>query len=212
MDHQILLRKCFSKGLRGPVFELLKSYLNNRTQFVEIGLKKSSDATIKTGVPQGSILGPLLFLLYISDFQVNDPNTNLILYADDTVVNTTNNVASVNNSHQRALQESENWLTENKLTLNTKKTKCVVFGKSKKRIKPSVYLSKTEIEVKKSFRYLGIVVDNQLNFSEHVTHVTKKLTQFCGIFYRLRKALSSNQMVKAFKCYVKPVIQYGILV
>ena len=212
VDHQILLRKCFSKGLRGPVFDLLKSYLNNRTQFVEIGLKKSSDATIKTGVPQGSILGPLLFLLYISDFQVNDPNTNLILFADDTVVNTTNNVDSVNNSHQRALQESENWLIANKLTLNTKKTKCVVFGKSKKRIKPSVYLSKTEIEVKKSFRYLGIVVDNQLNFSEHVTQVTKKLTQFCGIFYRLRKALSSNQMVKAFKCYVKPVIQYGILV
>ena len=110
-------------GFRGPVLNLLEPYLDNRYQYIETNSFKTELKLVSFGVPQGSILGPLLFILYINDLQIATKNTGVLLYADDTVLKSTNNKDYIAFAHRSALLEINEWLDKNKLTLNVKKTK-----------------------------------------------------------------------------------------
>ena len=101
IDRKILLQKCKMYGLRGPVYNILESYLKNRKQFVQSGQRKSQMTEVKYGVPQGSILGPLLFIIYINDLKTNSPCSNFIFYADDTAVYTKSNKANACRENQQ---------------------------------------------------------------------------------------------------------------
>ena len=114
-------------GLRGPVYTVLESYLKNRKQFVQSGQRKSQMTEVKYGVSQGSILGPILFIVYINDLKTNSPCSNFIFYADDTAVYTKSNKTNACREHQQILSQTENWLKMNKLTLNTDKSKTITF-------------------------------------------------------------------------------------
>ena len=127
IDRKILLQKCKMYGLRGPVYTILESYLKNRKQFVQSGQRKSQMSEVKYGVPQGSILGPLLFIVYINDLITNSPCSNCIFYADVTAGYTESNKANACREHQQILSQTENWLKMNKLTLNTDKSKNISF-------------------------------------------------------------------------------------
>ena len=127
IDRKILLQKCEMYGLRGPVYTILESYLRNRKQFVQSGQMKSQMTEVKYGVSQGSILGPLLFIVYINDLKTNNPYSNFFFYADDTAVYTKSNKANARHEHQQILSQTENWLKMSKLTLNTDKSKTITF-------------------------------------------------------------------------------------
>ena len=145
LDHAILLDKLFHYGIRGNPLKLISSYLENRQQYVEFRNTKSSILQISTGVPQGSILGPLLFLVYINDFPSASGYFNFIMYADDTTLYS--NIDSPNQNNMMRLTETkinaelakiDEWLKINKLSLHLKKSKYLVFKKTTTNIKLTI--------------------------------------------------------------------------
>ena len=210
-DRKILLQKCKMYGTRGPVYVILESFLKNRKQFVQSGQRKSQMTEVKYGVPQGSILGPLVFIVYINDLKTNSPCSNFIFYADDTAVYKKSNKANSCWEHQQILSQTGNWLKMNKVTLKTDKCKTITL--MTKRDRSDVFtMNGKRLENLNSLSYLGITVDKKLCFREHLKRVEKNLVQFCGLFYKLRKILNRSQLIEIFNTYVKPVIQYGNLV
>ena len=135
VDHKILLQKCYRYGLRGPIYNILKSYLSKRTQYTLIGDKKSKLNLIELGVPQGSILCPLLFIIYMNmnDLSLSQKKSNVILYADDTVVKSRSSASKIDDDHDRALDNVNDWLIKNKLTLNKEQTKSMLCKEKSKK-------------------------------------------------------------------------------
>ena len=182
-------------------------------QYTLIGDKKSKLNLIELGVPQGSILGPPLFIIYMNDLSFSQKKSNVILYADDTVVKSRSSASKIDDDHDRALNKVNDWLIKNKPTLNKEKTKSMLFvKKNPKNVVSRTFIKNTKIEEKQSFKYLGITIDNDLRFSKHSKHVVTKLLSNCSIFYKLRKVLRKSQMIKAFRTYIQPIVQYGVLI
>ena len=213
VDHSNLLIKMEQMGFREPVLNLLESYLNNRYQYIETNSFKTELKLVSFGVPQGSILGPLLFILFINDLQIATKNTGELLYADDTVLKFANNKDYIAFAHRLALLEVNDGFDKNKLTLNVKKTKTMRYCRSTKTEERPVnyFLNDTQIEDIECFKYLGILLDCKLNFHQHIDKVGNKILQFCGVFFQLRKFLTGQQLIFAFKSYAQPIIQYGVL-
>ena len=139
--------------------------------------------------------------------------SNIILFADDTVIETSARAEEVVMKHKTKLQKCNQWLTKNKLAINTEKTKSMFFGKiqtySKKK---QINIDKERIENVGSISYLAITIDNKLSLKNHIEVVKQKLIKFSGLFYRLRKFFSKSQMIQVHKSYVQSVVQYGILI
>ena len=161
-------------GLRGPVYNISESYLKNGNQFVQSGQRKSQMTEVKYGVPQGSILGPLLFIVYINDLKTNSPCSNFIFYADGTAVYTKSNNANACREHQRILSQTKNWLKVNKLTLNTDKSKTITFKTKHDRNDVFTMNGKRLEKNLNSLSYLGITIDKNLFFREHSKRVEEK--------------------------------------
>ena len=128
MNHEILIKKLEHCGIRGLCIEWFKSYLKERKQIVKYKEYNSSEMTITTGVPQGSILGPLLFLLYINDIENCSNVISFVLYADDTNAFYSNScLTSLTNTMQEEINKIMNWLNANKLSIKASKTKLIIF-------------------------------------------------------------------------------------
>ena len=135
VNHQILMDKLEHYGIRGKAHELFKSYLSNRKQFVTIEKCKSQTRSISCGVSQGSVLGPLFFLIFINDLSNCCPSGNVRIFADDTnVFFHSKNIDELITMGRNILTELNTWLGANKLTLNTEKSSFIIFKSAKKKI------------------------------------------------------------------------------
>ena len=180
INHDILISKLELYGIRGTCQSWFKSYLGNRMQRVELIGINSSWKRVKCGVPQGSILGPLLFIIYINDL-LNVCKDEIILFADDTNIEaigcSINDVAS-------DLKNINDWLTENMLVLNREKT--IQLNIKTDNLNPRFDLNNQYVKVDNTRKYLGVRLGSKLTFKTHISHVVKKLSKHCGIISKLR--------------------------
>ena len=212
VSHDILFRKLEKYGVRGLALKLFTSYLTDRSQFVKVNGSTSSLMNILFGVPQGSILGPLLFLIFINDLP---ESTSLFvkLFADDTFLCAQNKSFSVLESEVNSeLDKVANWLLSNKLTLNINKSKYMVITR-KRQVPPiSIEIKDTSLERCSSYKYLGIFIDKDLNWATHIDHITKKVLKACGAIAKLRHCVDIGTLKTVYYSLVHSYIRYGIVI
>ena len=213
VDHATLLGKLEHVGVRGTCLAWFGSYLDNRSQFVQIDDVMSERREIGFGVPQGSILGPLLFSLYINDITSSIKKSNIILYADDTAIFCrSSNIDSLQKTLTEDMESVSEWLKNNKLTLNVGKTKSVIFGTPHMlRSQPKMVIEQDGqiIEQVSEFKYLGILLDSSVSFEAHLGALTRKISSRLGVLGRARKYVGHRQRELLYKSLILPHFDYA---
>lgn len=213
VNRDILLRKLERYGLKGIVIKWFMSYLNNRTQRVKFNGILSDPINVKVGVPQGSVLGPLLFLFYINDI-INELNEKceIRLFADDMLIYTTGySTVEISNNLNEQLGSVEKWLKINKLKVNVSKTKVMLMRGIRKKVNQNnlkIKLENIELEVVNEIKYLGVIIDKNLNFMEHVSYIGKKIGSKLGVLRRVGVNLTPYMRCVVYKVIVAPLFEY----
>ena len=212
VDHEILLSKLCHYGIRGTSNNWFRSYLTNRQQFVTVNGKDSDLRTMKFGVPQGSVLGPLLFLIYINDLYLSIKYSTARHFADDTCLLIHHkSLKKIKKLLNRDLKSLNEWLKANKISLNAGKTEILIFRHHNK---PLNYDLKIKLDGKRLYpskyvKYLGILIDSQLNWSYHVKSLVPKLARANGMLAKIRHYVSKDSLRSIYFAIFNSIMSYG---
>ena len=207
VDHSVLLQKLYY-GVRGIVNDWFCSYLSNCIQSTQIGPDISNKQPMFCGVPQGSVLGPLLFLLYVNDIYRSSAKLAFYLFADDNnLLYADKNLRTLELVINSELHKVYEWLTANKLTLNIKKSNFIIFRTHQKKIDYHVNLrifdndSQTflPLEQKSYVKYIGVLIDSNLSWKYHIGHITSKISETVGIIARLRYYVPTSVLLRIYQ-------------
>ena len=217
VNHSILLSKFEHYGFRGHVNEFIGSYLNNRQQFTIIDGSKSDIMFINTGVPQGSVLGPLFFLIYINDIIKCLSYSKATLFADDTsLLLHDKSIKIVKEKAEVDLKNVYDWLLANKLSLSWEKTNFIIFHtpKNRKKVENVRELKVYDFSIKRvnCVKYLGMFIDEQLKWDVHVNNLCSTLSRNFHMFYSIRDILNSSLKRQLYFSMVYSRIIYGIVI
>ena len=208
IDHTILIKKLGIYGLSDKSIRWFQSYLSNRSQTVCLGAVKGQESSITYGVPQGSILGPLIFILYISDLPCHLTETYMDMYADDTSLSASGK--SVTDVAVKLSSECEiinKWVDNNRLLINKEKSVSMLACSHQKRsVLPTdnfnVYFNDIVLRNVDSCKILGINVDNNLSWRKHIDCVTSRLASTVGLLYRISSYIDRNCMILFYNSYI----------
>ena len=215
VDHSILLDKMNFYGIRGVANNWFKSYLSNRNQYVAINGVNSNVTHVPYGVPQGSILGPLLFLIFINDLHNSIKHSTVTHFADDTNLIIRNKSPLTLSKHlNKDLSLLSKWLKSNKISLNAKKTELMIF-ESKWRKNNFEY--KIKIDGKKLIpssyiKYLGLYIDKHLDWSFHSDIISSKLSRAVGMLAKLRHYVDNDQLRSVYFAIFSSLMTYGSII
>jgi hypothetical protein len=225
INHGILLQKLKYYGFSDIPLKWFQSYLNDRQQFVCFDGHLSASKTLETGVPQGSILGPLLFLIYVNDLHEACENFIPILYADDTGLvsslcsfcidkkSMNPSITSVNINKE--LEYIQEWLAINQLSLNVSKTKFMIFHHRQRNISnfiPDIRINDCPIERVPDFNLLGLHIDQHLTWNTHIQKCSNKISRSLGVMNRLKRFLPTKILRVLYNSLILPHLQYAILI
>lgn len=212
IHHHILLQKLAIFGIWNNSLDWLKSYLSERQQQVKVNHIISDPQSITSRVPQGSILGPVWFLLYINDifYLSNSTNLDLILYADDaTCLVTGKNVDDAIDATREFMSKALLWLQANRLKLNAAKTKFSIFSKCRTDNDTSdISASAFTISRANSFKLLGVIVDEHLNWKHQIRKVTNSLSCAISVIHKLRPLVNKKGALSLYNTFFLPHSNY----
>ena len=213
VNHQILIKKLEHYGIRGTSLQWFKSYLSNRQQFVSFNGYNSDKRQISCGVPQGSVLGPLLFLIYINDLPNISKVLNFYLFADDTnIYYESTDLINMERVMNEELKKLYQWLCANKLSLNISKTNFLIFHSYNKPLHKTITLkiNNKAIKEEKYVKYLGILIDSTLSWKFHINELGKKVSRVIGVLYKIRQFVTEDIMICIYYSLIYPYLIYGI--
>ena len=219
VDHSILFCKLHHYGISGVINDWFSSYISDRTQTTQIGSDISGKDKISFGVPQRSVLGPLLFLIYINDIVQASNKLNFHLFADDTnLLYADKNLRSLELVVNAELIKVCEWLNASKLSLNTGKSNFVIFHPYQRKVDYDENLilydndlkKMTSLERKNYVKYLGILVDSNLSWRYHIDYISSKISQGVGIISRVRHFLPTSTLLRIYRSLIEPYIFYGL--
>ncbi len=216
VNHKILINKLSAIGVQGVECKWFKSYLSDRTQCVSINGAKSNPCNIISGVPQGSILGPLLFLLFINDMPEYVKHSTVDMYADDTLIYVSHtDVNVIEKCLNEDLESIAKWLDNNHMKANVSKTKVMLLGTPNKISKVNqinIVMNGTDVENVKSFKYLGITIDANLKWNEQVNNICRKVCNSLGIMRRIKPFVPRKSLITIYNTMILPHIDYAIII
>ena len=213
ISRSILYRKLERYGVRGIALDLVKSYYENRKQYVAFNACKSDIMLQELGVVQGSKCGPLFFDIYSNEFSILCSNDKHILYADDTcLIYVSDDFQSLIHHVNRRLKLIVEWCNFNKICLNPSKSEFMVISNRKHALHPALRLHDEDLQLTNSFKYLGIHLDKDLKFQSQVDHINSKLSSFCGITYRIRNRLNLSAAKNMYYACVYSTMTYCMAV
>ena len=214
VNHSILLKKMYKLGIKGKILDWVKNYLTKRYQRTIANNVISKEKLITCGVPQGSVLGPLLFIIYINDISNAISNSKVSLYADDTVIYISHSdyITAVH-LIQSDLEGVYSWCNSNKLTINCKKTKFCLYGmrsiiRTGKMLDIKLSLNNQILEQVCSYKYLGLILDEHLNYNKHIKKMNKLVAHKLYLMSKIRKYITETACINIFKTMVLSLIEY----
>ena len=211
--HLGLLRKLRQSGINGKLLTILTDFLKDRKQRVTLNGQNSSWTSINAGVPQGSILGPLFFLIYINDLS-DSLNSNPKLFADDTsLFRTVNDINTTSNDLNKDLDKISDWAFQWKMSFNpdpSKQAQEIIFSrKYNKKVHPSLTFNKAPVTHANNQKHLGMILDSKLSFDDHIDMILKKVNRLIGIIRKLHSLIPRSSLLTIYKSFVRPHLDYG---
>jgi hypothetical protein len=218
INHEILLAKLSYYGIEGNEMQWFKSYLTDRRQQVICNGVVSNTSTVDIGVPQGSILGPFLFLLFVNDMGnfVHEGSYNC--FADDTIIYTVGDtVDEANKKLQKCMKGVEKWYIGNKLKVNVNKSKTMFIGTRQRLAKSKIndfqiWYGNQVLERVTEMKYLGIIIDQYLLWDKQCNYIIRNIAHKLAMMKRMSSHLSEEILSIVYKTYIQPCLDYGATV
>ncbi len=210
VDHEILLNKLSKYGVRGLPADLIKNYLNHRTQQTFINNTHSNVQIVNCGIPQGSILGPHLFNTYINDI-VDVSNFSIKLFADDAcLILSSKNPHDLENNVNNELEKINLWRKNNKLSVNFTKSKYLIFTNKKQNFSFKIHMDGTTLDRAEDMKYLGIIIDHKLKWNKHINYILNKISRVSYMLTKIRYYIDLNSLKLLYYSLIHPHLIYCV--